>query len=237
MAARQSSFTANDPVGWDECAPSIDACTVDGRAIPDHGDLWTARWAVTASRDDLLDMTATGTSLNYRIRRSIRATAAGFHFEYSACALRGAIPFMWTAHPLFASPPGTHIELSPAPQSVIDVLDPGGVSVPWSRELSTLDALPPLGIRKVYVEPEQTVVAATIRHTDGSSLTMTWQDCPYLGLWFDNGLYSSQPVVALEPSLAFRDSLSLAIQLGRAPILTTDHELRWALDIAFAPTT
>jgi hypothetical protein len=231
----QSSFTASDPAGWDECAPSIDACIVDGHAIPDHGDVWSAQWVVRETRNDLLEMTATGTSFGYRIHRTIRATAVGFRLEYSAHALRGSFPFMWTAHPLFAIGPGTYIELSPSPQSVIDVLDPRGQSVPWSQELSTLDSLSPSGIRKVYVNPEQLVVAATVRHSDGAALTMTWENCPYLGLWFDNGLYSSQPVIALEPSLAFRDSLALAVELGRAPMLAADRELHWALEVAFAP--
>ncbi|MDQ1552751.1 MAG: hypothetical protein QOD50_2173, partial [Actinomycetota bacterium] len=37
-------YTLSDPASWDECAPSIDACEVGGRAVPDHGDLWTAEW-------------------------------------------------------------------------------------------------------------------------------------------------------------------------------------------------
>ncbi len=120
---------------------------------------------------------------------------------------------------------------------MIDVLDPGAPRLPWSAELSTLDTLPSPGCRKVYVDPDVAVTAATIRHADGSALTMTWQNCPYLGLWFDNGTYSREPVVALEPSLAFRDSLALAVELDSAPTLTTGRDLAWAIEIAFSPTT
>jgi galactose mutarotase-like enzyme len=50
LAARTHSMTfdASDASGWDECLPSVGACTVqtaDGRAqIPDHGDLWRVEW-------------------------------------------------------------------------------------------------------------------------------------------------------------------------------------------------
>src|SRR5882672_11672395 len=41
-------FDAGDASGWDECLPSVAACTVataNGHAsIPDHGDLWRVPW-------------------------------------------------------------------------------------------------------------------------------------------------------------------------------------------------
>ncbi len=42
------AFDAGDASGWDECLPSVAACTVETEAgiaeIPDHGDLWRVEW-------------------------------------------------------------------------------------------------------------------------------------------------------------------------------------------------
>src|SRR5258708_4225990 len=49
------SFDASDASGWDECLPSVGACTVttaDGPAqIPDHGDLWRVEWETQETAD------------------------------------------------------------------------------------------------------------------------------------------------------------------------------------------
>ncbi|HUX28607.1 MAG TPA: hypothetical protein VMV39_07455, partial [Terracidiphilus sp.] len=45
-------FDASDASGWDECLPSVAACTVETASgpaeIPDHGDLWRVAWNQTA---------------------------------------------------------------------------------------------------------------------------------------------------------------------------------------------
>lgn len=224
------AFTDSDPAGWDECAPSIDPCEIAGRAIPDHGDLWTAEWSVRSARVDSLRMSVTGRSLGYRLSRSIVATANGFRFDYRASAIRRAIPFLWAAHPQFVSPRGSALELAGV-VTVIDVLDAAQPRMSWSKELATVDSLPDGGCRKLYVNPGTQVDAATLRHPDGAALTMSWQNCPYLGLWFDHGAFSRQPVVAIEPSLGFRDSLSWAVKHGRSATLIPGRDLQWSLSI------
>jgi galactose mutarotase-like enzyme len=46
--SRTMSFDMSDASGWDECLPSVAACTVEtpggARSIPDHGDLWRVDW-------------------------------------------------------------------------------------------------------------------------------------------------------------------------------------------------
>jgi len=45
---RTMSFDASDASGWDECLPSVAACSIETpggtRSIPDHGDLWRVEW-------------------------------------------------------------------------------------------------------------------------------------------------------------------------------------------------
>jgi galactose mutarotase-like enzyme len=46
---RTMNFDASDASGWDECLPSVAACTLETEAatvsIPDHGDLWRVEWS------------------------------------------------------------------------------------------------------------------------------------------------------------------------------------------------
>jgi hypothetical protein len=230
-------FTASDPAGWDECAPSIDACEVGGSRIPDHGDLWTAEWTIVLAAPDSLELSVIGRSLGYRLVRRITATERGLRLDYVASAISTATPFLWAAHPQFVSPPGSVLELPASVSEVVDVLDPDQPVLSWSAGLATVDSLPDGGCRKLYVAPDSRAGSATLRHPDGADLTMSWQNCAYLGLWFDNRAYSREPVVAIEPSLGFRDSLSWAVEHGDAPVLAPGHDLRWSLEVGITPAT
>src|SRR3954447_23548000 len=46
--SRTMNFDEADASGWDECLPSVAACSVKTAAgvaqIPDHGDLWRVAW-------------------------------------------------------------------------------------------------------------------------------------------------------------------------------------------------
>lgn len=230
-------FTASDLAGWDECAPSIDACEVAGHSVPDHGDLWTTEWTTVSATPESLELSVLGRSLDYRLVRRIAATEHGLRLDYVASAIGAATPFLWAAHPQFVSRPGSVLELPASVTRVVDVIDPSGPLVAWSAELATLDSLPDRGCRKVYVDPLNRADTATLRHPDGATLTLSWQNCPYLGLWFDNRAYSREPVVAIEPSLGFRDSLSWAVEHGHAPMLSPGRDLHWSLELALGSAT
>ena len=53
---RTMAFSDSDASGWDECLPSVAACTMPTEAgtavIPDHGDLWRVPWKVLAATED-----------------------------------------------------------------------------------------------------------------------------------------------------------------------------------------
>ncbi len=57
-------------------------------------------------------------------------------------------------------------------------------------------------------------------------------ELPYLGIWFDRGAYSREPVIALEPSTGYYDSLATAVELGRVPRLEVGVPFEWYVDLA-----
>lgn len=119
---RTTAFEASDASGWDECLPSVAACTVDTAAglaaVPDHGDLWRVAWEVVASDETSVTLrgecfslplvlertlTLTESAKGWRLRADYTVTNTGSH----------PAPWSWAAHTLYATEPGDVIELPP----------------------------------------------------------------------------------------------------------------------------
>ncbi|KRC62588.1 hypothetical protein ASE14_01800 [Agromyces sp. Root81] len=226
-AGRGRVFVDAEMRGWDECAPSIVGCRIDGRNVPDHGDLWDREFEVA---DDTVR--AIGDSLGYRFERRIRPTIAGLRLEYRATALERRMPFLWAAHPQFDAPAGTRVEVPASVARVVDVLDPATPTVDWDPLLATIDSVAAGGCRKLYADPGFPVNEARLVRPDGAELGMRWSAaCPYLGLWFDAGAYSPVPVIAIEPSTGYFDSLETAVRMDRVPVLDKGDSLAWWVDL------
>jgi galactose mutarotase-like enzyme len=123
---RTISFDAGDASGWDECLPSVAACTVQTEAgaatIPDHGDLWRVQWSEIGDERSVNSNAASVTlrgncfSLPLELERTLHLSESP-----SGCKLRldyalkntgtSPAPWSWTAHPLFAAEAGDRIVL------------------------------------------------------------------------------------------------------------------------------
>ena len=124
---RTMSFDAGDASGWDECLPSVAACTIETPAgpasIPDHGDLWRIEWQPVASTENAavfrgkcfslplaleraitLSEKSDGAGMSWQLRLEYRVTNTG---SYPA-------PWSWAAHPLLAAEAGDRIVLPPS---------------------------------------------------------------------------------------------------------------------------
>jgi galactose mutarotase-like enzyme len=118
---RTMAFDAADASGWDECLPSVAACTLPTPAgpahIPDHGDLWRIGTEIKEQRsENAVTLVWDCFSLPLELERgmAIRQTASGWHFslDYRLTNIGEAeVPWSWAAHPLFAAAPGDRILL------------------------------------------------------------------------------------------------------------------------------
>jgi galactose mutarotase-like enzyme len=146
---RTMSFDAGDASGWDECLPSVAACTVEtaGRpaTVPDHGDLWRAEWSVISdqrSDDGSATLVGEGFSLPLALERTVLLTESetGYRLRLDY-TLRNtgatSVPWSWAAHPLFVAEVGDRIVL---PESIHTLrlegsgggrLGKGGDTVSW----------------------------------------------------------------------------------------------------------
>jgi len=137
---RLMSFDEGDASGWDECLPSVAACTVETPAgpvtVPDHGDLWRVEWKNgeqgTGIRDQLAaaggesSVTLRGEcfSLPLALERTfaLTETAAGWRLQLDYL-LRNTgsfpTPWSWAAHPLFVAEAGDRMVLPPSIGSLL----------------------------------------------------------------------------------------------------------------------
>ncbi|HUX45954.1 MAG TPA: hypothetical protein VMV57_14490 [Terracidiphilus sp.] len=208
-------FDASDASGWDECLPSVAACSVStsgGTAeVPDHGDLWRVSWQVLRSSADSATLRGECLSLPLRMDRALRlaVTENGYRLSLSYTVTNlGAhpAPWSWAAHPLFVAEPGDTIQL-PASVTTLRLegsggrrLGTSGGSVTWpvatlaDGSLADLSlAQPPSsGIGdKLFagpLSPEENWCALT-RPTAGVRIRFHFDPAstPYLGLWICYG--------------------------------------------------
>jgi galactose mutarotase-like enzyme len=113
-------FDESDASGWDECLPSVAACTVNtpsGPAhIPDHGDLWRVPWTVTERDAHSVALTASCSSLPLQLARKLSLAETGngvrLSLDYKLTNTGDkSLPWSWAAHPLFAASLGDRIVL------------------------------------------------------------------------------------------------------------------------------
>lgn len=211
-----SSYMPADTGGWDECFPSVSACTYptapwEGAAIQDHGELWSQSAECQAvERADSISLVTRwrGVALPYVLTRTLtlNAGSAGVRVEYLATNPASApIDFVWCVHPLIAIEPGMRLETPAAARfhcngtTPADALPtardltfpltltkPGGVTV----DLSTLPGPEAAVAIKLWSAP-LTEGWARMRAADGA-LRMRWDpaDLPQLALWINLGAWA-----------------------------------------------
>jgi galactose mutarotase-like enzyme len=121
---RTMAFDAGDASGWDECLPSVAACTVKTDAgttmIPDHGDLWRVQWQPMVRTTSSATYRGACFSLPLRLERTLtlteQETGWTLSLDYSVTNLSSErVPWSWAAHPLFMVEEGDRIVL---PESI-----------------------------------------------------------------------------------------------------------------------
>ncbi|MCY7418995.1 MAG: hypothetical protein LH650_10955, partial [Chloroflexi bacterium] len=128
------STTWGDPVNdwlseyrgaWQELFPNAgDACTVMGVPLPFHGEVSTARWAVTEQTADSVTLT-TPTRLPLILERRMRLVAGQAVLGIEETARLDAettVPFLWGHHPAWLATDGARIDM---PEGIGVMVDAG----------------------------------------------------------------------------------------------------------------
>ncbi len=255
-----TGFEESDAGGWDECIPSVAECTVNypGGEVhaPDHGDLWGVPWRVLESGADSTTMHAQCNSLPLELTRSSLLTASSsgwtLHLLYTLANVGDVrVPWLWSAHPLFAADAQDRIVLPDAVVTVrVESSADGklrtGQRVLWpiaeQTDGSARDLRVALGSDartgdKVFAGPLRDGWCALERRRLGLRLTMRFEASivPWLGLWLCYGGWPEHPgkkqmCVAIEPTTASTDSLTNAGESTRW--LSPGASVTWPLELS-----
>jgi galactose mutarotase-like enzyme len=151
---RTMPFDEGDASGWDECLPSVAACSVETAAgtasVPDHGDLWRVEWQHVTPGSQLSGNTKASSatfrgkcfSLPLALERTttLAKSEKGWRLslDYTVSNTgKFSTPWSWAAHPLFQVEEGDRIVL---PSSIRELrlegsggarLGVGGDMVAW----------------------------------------------------------------------------------------------------------
>jgi galactose mutarotase-like enzyme len=271
---RTLAFDAGDASGWDECLPSVATCSVETEAgvseIPDHGDLWRVEWEEQGveNREQGLEnrkladasVTLIGKcfSLPLELERRLELVQVGqcwhlkLHYKLTNTS-SDAVPWSWSAHPLFAAEEGDRIVL---PESIKSLrlegsggerLGKGGETVAWPMaklangscvDLSVAEAPDSRVGDKLFTGPLTASEnwCELVRPSAGVRIRVTFDAAatPYLGLWFCYGGWPEKPgpkqvCVALEPATAPVDSLAVTGPWSR--MLASDESFSWTMEV------
>ena len=255
------AFDESDASGFDECLPTVSACTVataSGRVeLPDHGEIWQIPCAVESRREYEARLTVTGTALPLRLERKLTIEESTLRIDYHLKNVGEAeTPYVWSAHPLFAVDEGDAIVL---PASVKELTVEGSAGKRLGAKGSVVTwplAETPSGARldlsragkvddrvgnKIFGAAPKAGWAAIERRQVKVRVQMNFDAAltPYLGLWLCYGGWPEeqeqrQQCVALEPCMAAGDSLAEAMERGWARSLRPGQSANWWLTIAIS---
>ena len=231
-----SDFESGPGAGIDECLPTVLPCQVDGRALPDHGELWNSRpdFDDALAETGVLSCVWRLTTLPLVFRRRVSLKDGGILLEYrieNSSAV--PTPFLWAWHALFSWKPGDRIHFPP---EVRQCVTPDGMSLPWPESMPGCDlstarfnaAATPAA--KVFVGPLR-VGKARITAKNGASISIDWPASllPHAGIWITRGFWKGLHHWAIEPTNAPADRLSDITTPSSPTVLKPDEIRDWTL--------
>lgn len=244
-------FEESDASGFDECLPSVSACEIAGEIhIPDHGEFWRLPCKIEQPSENEVLLTASGSVLPLRLERKLTLRDNSLRVDYRLENTgASAVPYIWSAHPLFAVDEGDVVMLPPSAAQVIvegsaqDRLGRKGAQLGWpiaelpggaKVDLSTAGNIRDGIGDKLYANAPPEGWAAVERRKHGIRVTVKFDSAltPCLGLWlcyggWPEGNTARQQCVALEPCTAPGDSLAKAIQRKWARKLAPGQSDSW----------
>jgi galactose mutarotase-like enzyme len=223
-------YGADEAVGWDECFPTVLACSHPGWDHPlrDHGALWGRPWATDTATADCVETRFE--TPGFRFIRRLALAGAAVWADYQVTNLGTApLPYLWSQHCLLATNPGDRIILTGH-----ENLRANGEAFLWPnhprRDLGRVGAKDEGFALKAYSETPQPASAAVTGPEGG--LRFDLQGLPAFGLWLCYGGWpAGDPVhqVALEPTTAAADHLAAADALGQARWLGAKKTHTWSV--------
>lgn len=200
----RDDFSISPLVGIDECFPTIEPCSWQGRELPDHGEIWSVPWQVDGEAwDNGVLKTKTRLSISpFEFERTIELQGNEVRIAYRLHNLgANEESFLWAMHPLLRLEAGDELEL---PDSTRELLN----GEAWVDDVTS--AIPDRNCAKMFARPVADSWAAIRNAARGDRLEFVWDSAENntLGLWLTRGGWHGHHHLAIEPTNADGDSLA-----------------------------
>ena len=248
-------FQNYDVSGFDECFPTVEACTIQSKlgsniSFPDHGQLWSKPWHYKITDDETLIRTAKGINWDYSFSKKVHLEENRFVIDYLVENNEAEpLPYIWAAHPLLNIEEGDEIYLTDEIQKLIlywasdPAIGKKGDVIEWPLMDSVNDysKIPSKNFGKAikcFSQKLKEPVWATLHKTKNRESFLISFDSnliSFLGLWICYGGWPENSsnkhfTIAIEPTNACCDSLAMAIDNNACGILQPHQKNEWRME-------
>jgi hypothetical protein len=260
-----SSYIAEaDTGGWDECFPSVSACSYpsepwQGIAVQDHGELWSQTSELELEEHDETVTLLTrwrGVALPYTFTRTVTlvANSAVIRTNYKVVnSVDQPINYVWSLHPLLAIEPGMELRLPHSARFHVagsipqDLVSPEqNVQYPFAAPGLNFPALPETSAGcaiKIWSDPLPAGEGWAALSANDGELKMRWDVAllPQVAAWMNFGAWAADggtPYynLGLEPCIGAQDSLADAVTRYQLFATVPPHDSKtWWLEIELTP--
>ena len=236
-------FETGTMCGADDCLPTIAACEIAGRPIPDHGEVWSRPCEVGHPQQNSLRTRLDLSSMPARFERAISLHDDHIvRIDYRLENLSDdPHPFLWAFHPLMKIEIGDELAVPVNEVSVEVATLPGarrGDRWAWPAptpgiNLHRMDLGSQPGYAKVFATSLTSGRAAVFNSITGDRLTFSVDadELPALGIWITRGGWRGHHHAALEPTHAPFDSLADALEAKACPIVNPHGSATWRIEL------
>lgn len=230
-------FSKYDTSGLDEMMPTIDRCLYPqgdfkGTVLPDHGDVWSLAWDTEPLKDKVIGRVKLK-SLPIEFTKTISfSDESTIRMDYRVKNLSDKeLYYIWALHGLSVFDDDTEFIFTQEMKDPFNVMSDEDLS---KRDLKPLKSYPDKSQYKYYFSVESNKGEVGLDYTMDRIRYLIQYDPlvhPYLGVWITKGGFKGEYNCALEPSNGFYDSLALAYENKKIPLLKARGEDQWTIFI------
>lgn len=247
--AAGAGFDASWTGGFEEMFPNDGAGELPGRILPDHGELWSARWRVQQHTAHEIVLVHDCVTLPVTVEKQLRLRPDRAELEVSWSLLSRAavrLPYMLKLHPALNIEAGDRIELPPCSVEPVDtgfsrlIGQPGLSQWPWGRggdgSPVRLDLAHPVqsGLREFIYASNLSQGRCALRHAASGScfeLLFDRSDFPFVWVLASYGGFDGRQLLLLEPCTSKPWDLGEAMQRGTAAWLRPGEERHYRVRV------
>ena len=248
VPSRQPVGAAYDDVwsgGWDELFPNDEAGTLEGDALPDHGELWTGDWQA----EPFNEKDAAGVRMRFSTPLShfdaektvrLRPGRSAFEVSYRLTNRRAeAYPFLFKLHPAFAVSGSHRIDFPPMTvvrePEFAGTLGDAPLTFPWplarlGEGVTDLRQVPDAGSGEVHFFYGAGIEAGwcgITNRANGLASALRFDPKVFSSCWLfaTYGGWKDLNVAVLEPATGYPLRVQSQIEEGRARWLASGESL------------